>query len=174
MEATPSEQGSHTSFRAIRSQDWSVTLLLARVVKSDHARLVQRRPLARCCLLCQVVPASVRSVPSDGTAERPLGAAPPTGSDLSEAAMQPVVQDGHITYWPGFEALLHYTLYQQVSKSYACTCYIICCLTLMRMPTAGLAGWRRRQCDYARAAFHLEGTSVLCNIALICRHKSDP
>ena len=39
--------------------------------------------------------------------------------------MQPVVQEGHITYWPGFEALLHYALYQQVSKTFVCACCTI-------------------------------------------------
>lgn len=72
-----------------------------------------------------MIPASVRSVPPDGTAERPLGGTLPTGSDLSETAMQPVVQDGQITHWPGFEALLYYTLYQQVSKTLACACCTI-------------------------------------------------
>ena len=68
-------------------------------------------------LRCQVIPATVRSVPPDGTAEQPastsqqLGSAPPEGSQEH----RPVVQDGRITYWPGFEALLHYILYQQAS-----------------------------------------------------------
>lgn len=63
-----------------------------------------------------VIPATVRSVPPDGTAEQPsstsqqLGSAPPEGSQEH----RPVVQDGRITYWPGFEALLHYILYQQL------------------------------------------------------------
>lgn len=50
----------------------------------------------------------------DGTAEQPAGIPQQNGSVLSEGQV-PVVQDGRITYWPGFEALLHYTLYQQAS-----------------------------------------------------------
>lgn len=65
-----------------------------------------------------MLPAGVKSVPPDGTAERPLGPLLPTSNDMAEAAMQPVVQDGHIAHWPGFEALLHYALYQQVSKMF--------------------------------------------------------
>ncbi|KAL3132514.1 hypothetical protein ABBQ32_009057 [Trebouxia sp. C0010 RCD-2024] len=63
-----------------------------------------------------VIPASVRSVPLDGTAERPVGTALLSGTDLSQPSLEqePVVQDGNIVHWPGFEALLHYALYQQL------------------------------------------------------------
>lgn len=65
-------------------------------------------------LTWQVIPATVRSIPPDGTAEQPAGNSLQNGSALSEGQV-PVIQDGRITYWPGFEALLHYTLYQQAS-----------------------------------------------------------
>ena len=66
-------------------------------------------------LICQVVPATVRSIPPDGTAEQSAGGSQQNGRVLSQAAQEPVpvVEHGRITYWPGFEALLHYTLYQQ-------------------------------------------------------------
>lgn len=63
-----------------------------------------------------VVPATVRSIPPDGTAEQSAGGSQQNGRVLSQAAQEPVpvVEHGRITYWPGFEALLHYTLYQQL------------------------------------------------------------
>ena len=68
----------------------------------------------------QVVPASVRSVPPDGAAEQPQGVAQQNGNTLSEASPRPVVENGCITYWPGFEALLHYALYQEVQFLQVC------------------------------------------------------
>ena len=67
--------------------------------------------------MLQVLPASVRSVPPDGTAEQPLPQAVPTASNLSTATVQAetVVEDGRIIHWPGFEALLHHALYEQAS-----------------------------------------------------------
>ena len=54
--------------------------------------------------------------------------------------MQPVVQDGHIIYWPGFEALLHYTLYQQVSKAFGRAC----CTMLLPITDAYDYSWAGR------------------------------
>lgn len=45
-----------------------------------------------------------------------MGPALLSGIDLSQPSLEqePVVQDGNIVHWPGFEALLHYALYQQL------------------------------------------------------------
>ena len=57
----------------------------------------------------QVVPSAVRDV-----------SGPQVGSDSAQAAVQqppktvPVVQDGKISNWPGFEAVLHSLLYDKV------------------------------------------------------------
>lgn len=49
-----------------------------------------------------------------------MGPALLSGIDLSQPSLEqePVVQDGNIVHWPGFEALLHYALYQQVSVTF--------------------------------------------------------
>lgn len=128
-------------------------------------------PFAPSCYLWQVIPASVRSVPPDGTAERPVGQALPTDTDLSAPSLEQerVVQDGHIVHWPGFEALMHYALYQQVSAPFAykwrTTLSRNSSLSKTCASVAGLANWRGRQCDYAGTAVYLKGQSVCCNHA---------
>lgn len=79
-------------------------------------------------LLSQVIPASVRSVPPDGTAQQPLERTSPNSTQLSEApnGQQPVVQNGHIIHWPGFEALMHYALYQQARDNHL-VAFSMCC-----------------------------------------------
>lgn len=63
-----------------------------------------------------VIPSSVRCVPADGTAEQPLKHTTADGTALTEVSLghEPVVQNGHITHWDGFEALMHHALYQQL------------------------------------------------------------
>ena len=72
--------------------------------------------------LLQVIPASVRAVPPNGTAEQSMSGAQQNGAPLSDGDLgqTPVVQNGRITYWPGFEALLHYILYQQAGTWQLC------------------------------------------------------
>ena len=64
--------------------------------------------------LLQVLPASVRSIPPDGSAERPAGAQLFKNEPTTDSGVRAVVEDGNIVNWPGFETLLHHILYQQV------------------------------------------------------------
>lgn len=50
-----------------------------------------------------------------------------TGVDLLHPSLEqePVVQDGNIVHWPGFEALLHYALYQQASLMFVTPTHVV-------------------------------------------------
>lgn len=75
--------------------------------------------------LLQVLPASVRAVPADGQADIPGNTLPHTNSQAIEGGeLRQVVEDGSIVYWPGFEAIMHYILYSQVSKIRSCAAFV--------------------------------------------------
>ena len=66
-------------------------------------------------MLLQVLPATVRAVPADGQAERPADiVSTAEGCPLKSEELRNVVEGGNIVFWPGFEALMHYILYNQV------------------------------------------------------------
>lgn len=82
---------------------------------------------ARCPCQLQVLPAVVRAVPADSQAERPADASNSAGEQLTDAGeLRQVVEGGNIVYWPGFESVMHYILYNQVT-AIRCTTVAVSC-----------------------------------------------